>query len=554
MANYPGSKKIFFIFAFSGCFFAESAALAKSCGTVKVVAGETCQTLKVKFDLAGCGDASFERETKIDCHHRSASVLLKTDLYRYNSELFSSTNKSGKITWEVIGQMTQSDRDQVADLGSPLLPFMNLPKVATQASQPVVKSYEPVWDDETPGPPVRIQQESPGGRSLASVSSTLSDPGDSDISKETHFSKSSFDSLTSGLTFDVMLDGYYSYNFNQPQPIVPAANPSFLLPNTSVRAYDFYHNTLALNVAEITVKRSSPELSFTADFDFGPQADFNAVGLVSSSVRASSIRSADAVSKTLGQIFLTYTPDWAPRLILEFGKMASHLGYESWKSKDSWQYSRSTSYSFGLPFWHTGLHLGYDVVPDKVSFSGYVYNSWNSIYENNASKTLGAQLDWTPSETFELVYNYISGPEQTGNDTNLKWVHEANLSWTLGSRVSLALETVYGHEDGVTLADASVVNTDWIGAYLALKFEASPRYSISPRFEVYRDTTGANLGGDAQTLYGITLTNSLKVAEGFEARLELREDASTYGQEFTGATGPSNNQTTVTLGLIYSTD
>jgi hypothetical protein len=116
----------------------------------------------------------------------------------------------------------------------------------------------------------------------------------------------------------------------------------------------------------------------------------------------------------------------------------------------------------------------------------------------------------------------------------------------------LAFDTVYGHEDGVVVSDGSITNTDWMGAYLAAKWSLSSKAFVSPRIEVYRDTSGANLGGDPQTLYGLTLTSSYKVAEGLETRLEFRGDASTYGQRFRGATGLSNNQTTVTLGVIYT--
>jgi hypothetical protein len=219
-----------------------------------------------------------------------------------------------------------------------------------------------------------------------------------------------------------MFDGYYSYNLNQPLSVTPIATPYLITPNTNIRGYDFYHNNIALNVAEISVKKKGTEISFTADLDFGPQADFNAASLVLNASAGPSIGSVDPVSKVLGQAFLTYTPLWAPNLTVDFGKMSTHLGYESWKSKDNWQYSRSTLFIFGKPLWHTGLHVGYSLMPKTFMLSAYVYNSWNSIYENNSSKTLGAQLKWTPSEAFAFAYNYIGGPEQAANDLNLRVV------------------------------------------------------------------------------------------------------------------------------------
>ncbi|MEO7165143.1 MAG: outer membrane beta-barrel protein, partial [Bdellovibrionia bacterium] len=493
--------------------------------------------------LAGCGDASYERGTKVQCHDRSASVLLKTDLFRYNAELFSSVGKSGKISWEVIGQMTQSELDQVADLGPPL-PFVKPPKIkiTPPVIKPVVNSDEELKEEEVSEAVEEVKLESGGDRKIASLG--IANPNPYAVKEAS----------PSDLSFSLMLDGYYSYNLNQPPAIVSAVTPYLISPNTNIRAYDFYHNTFSLNVAEITVKKTSPEISFTADLDFGPQAEFLAAGMTPFAIGGPRIGPAEAVSKVLGQIFVTYTPTWAPNLTIGFGKMASHMGLEGWKSRDNWQYSRSTIFLFGLPRWHMGVSAGYYLLPKNLSLSAYVYNSWNSIYDNNATKTLGAQLNWTPSDSFSFIYNYIGGPEQPGNDTNMRTVHEASFSWKLDSGTLLALETVVGHEDGITLADTSIVNTDWIGAYFSAKYSLSSRFYISPRLEIYGDLTGANLGGDQQTLFGFTLTNSFKVAEGFEARLELREDASTYGQRFNTISGLSNNQTTITLGVIYSMD
>jgi hypothetical protein len=333
-------------------------------------------------------------------------------------------------------------------------------------------------------------------------------------------------------------------------------------PNTNLRAYDFYHNNIALSVGEITVKKTGHEISFTADLDFGPQADFNAAGVLSptgpnlaqANQGGPTIESVEEVSKVIGQIFLTYTPTWARDLTIEFGKMATHMGYEGWKAKDNWQYSRSTLFLFGIPLWHTGLHLGYNLVPQKLSVSGYVYNGWNTVYEVNGDKTLGAQLKWTPSEALTWIYNYIGGPEQPLNNSDKTTVHESNFALTLSPVVSLALEAIYGHEANAPLIDGSIVNADWMGGYVASKFSLTPKYFISPRFEVYRDNSGANLGGPPQTLYSATLTQSYKVTEGLETRLELRADASTYKQRFISANGLSNNQSTVTLGVIYSTE
>ena len=84
------------------------------------------------------------------------------------------------------------------------------------------------------------------------------------------------------------------------------------------------------------------------------------------------------------------------------------------------------------------------------------------------------------------------------------------------------------------------------------KLQLLPRYYISPRFEVYRDTHGYTVGGPAQTIHGYTLTNGLVVTQGLETRVEFRYDHSTYGQRFVKHDGFSKDQFTTTVALMYT--
>jgi hypothetical protein len=520
-------------------FWAEAEVLAKSCGSVILVSGQACPNLKLKFDLAGCGDASFERETKIECHGDSASAQLNTDLYRYNVELFANPSNGEGPKWEIIGELTQSELDQFASLKSPL-PLMDKNQELRVSKAEILAPTQPEEGDSVNAPP-----SEGGGRSIASVGLAESAPVSHSSLKEAN---------SSGLTVSVMIDGYYSYNFNKPKAIDPEGQHPLITPTNNLRAYDFYHNNIAINVGEITIKKKGEEGSFTADLDVGPQSDYNAAGngLMLSESGGPQVHGVDEVSKTFGQLYLTYTPLWAPHFILDVGKMATHLGAEDWKSKENWQYSRSVIFTMGLPRWYMGVHLGYELVPEKLQLGGFLYNSINSIYEANATKSLGLQLKYKLSPRFHIAYNFLAGPEEPDNDTYFKTFHEVNFSWDVTPSFAVIGEGLYGRQDQALLVDESRANTVWMGAYLAVKYNFTHKFSVSPRFEVYKDTMGGNLGGGPQSLYSATWTNSYFITQGLETRLEVRQDISSSPKRFITGQGLSNQQGTVALAFIYS--
>lgn len=347
------------------------------------------------------------------------------------------------------------------------------------------------------------------------------------------------------VSFNGFFDGYYASNFNSPKPTSglsssPVSAAAIPPANNTYRYYDTYHNQLTLNLAELTVKAAYDDVSFLVDFDFGPFADLNA----SSSSPSGAV--VDESSKNIGQAVVTYKPKNS-RFTFDIGKMYSHLGVETVKSKDNFNYSRSILFSYALPFWHTGAHVGYDLLPGKLQTGLYVYNGWNTQYDVNRSKTLGAQIRWTPSEAFALVYNFIGGPERADSESDMKTVHELNVSATLSGSTTLIADAVYGAEEN---AGPLRIRAQWSGALLGLRFQIDDVSFFSPRFEVYRDQDGSSLGGTPQTIESVTLTYGKEIAKGFETRLEARGDFSNESS-FAKDVGTANSQTTVLVaGLL----
>ena len=471
-------------------FFVMGSAHAESCAKVEVLS-DACLPSSIKASLENCEDDLIGIQ-KPKCNGDEMIVTL-----RGKDSDYLVTLKKNSDAWGGWGVASEKEIDH----------------------RPTAKTL-PKTEHELPTPP------------MASVE--VSNPA----------AKPNEPKVESAFSFAAYFDAYYEYNFNRPKPNGDHS------PQNNLHYYDWYSNQLGLNLAELTIKHTRKESSFVMDLDFGQFADINAStpAVTASGGPTYAPTTIDELSKHIGQAVFTYNPAGAPNWVFEVGKMATHLGLELGKSKDNWNYSRSTIFSFAIPLWHTGMHVGYTVKPNILTASAYLYNGWNTIYENNFTPTYGAQIKWTPNDRFTGVYNYIGGPEQALNSNNWKQVHEANFAYTLNPTVSLASDFVYGNEKAaVPSGDAS-----WYGAQLGMKWQTSPKFYLSPRVEYYRDPQGYTLGGSDQLLYTYTLTESLQLSDGFELRVEQRLDHSNQGNRFIKRDGSTSDQPVVIVGMLYS--
>lgn len=350
------------------------------------------------------------------------------------------------------------------------------------------------------------------------------------------------------LEWHLFADTYYGYNFNQPAAVVApnaASVAASSVPDArnTYRYYDFYHNQISLSLLEFSVLAKYGEVSLLTDLDFGSFADSNAA---SSSASGKSI---DEVSKHLGQAVVMWRPAGS-KFQLDVGKMYSHVGAETVKSKDNFNYSRTVLFAYGMPFWHTGLRLGYELVPEKLQASVYLYNGWNSIYDNNQSKSVGAQLKYSPTPLVTVAYNFLGGPERADSEKDRKTVHELNSSWTLSENLRLLTELLYGEEQGATVA-GSRAKAEWYGGFAALKAALSDLSYISPRFEIFRDQHGSILSGGPQTIKSGTLTYGHTLTRGLDLRAEGRWDSSSRNV-FSKGLASKDSQTTILAALLFT--
>jgi len=462
---------------------------AAPCVSIEVL-NDRCDGTSFKADLAGCEDDLVALQ-RIRCSEDQIQMTIrgKTSDYRV-------TLKNEKGAWNTAWKVDSE---------------IEVPHRRTEKTLPKTEH------ERTPSPPATLLIPEP----------EASTPGEPKVS--------------SAITFQGYFDAYAEMNFNRPSPASIGAQ-------NNLRYYDNYANQISLQLAELTIKHVRKETTFVMDLDFGNFADLNTQTARLYSSGGPEFYATNEVTKHIGQAIFTYTPSKAPRWIFEVGKMPTHVGLELMKAKDNWNYTRSTLFGFGGPFWHTGAHIGYTLIPNQLSLGTYLYNGWGTTTDSNFMPSYGFQLKWTPNERLTWIYNALTGPEQATNNQLWKTVHESNLSYTITPTLSFASDFLYGMEqqDGAP-------NKTWYGAQLGLKWQTSPTYYVSPRIEFYRDPHGYTLGtGEGQSLATYTLTQSYLLSEGFEFRLEGRLDQSTLNTRFITRDGTSATQPTVLLGVLYT--
>jgi hypothetical protein len=208
-------------------------------------------------------------------------------------------------------------------------------------------------------------------------------------------------------------------------------------------------------------------------------------------------------------------------LTVDEGKLVTHMGYEVIESKDNANYSRSLLFAWAVPYYHTGVRLGY-------TFSGmfaatlHIVNGWNSIVDYNESKSFGLALNFTPLTTTNIVLNLVAGHENlTRIESGARNVADLIINHQLSDAFSIAINADYG--EAQTYGGLRV----WKGVAAHGRFAVSDKNAVAVRGEIFDDPRGYALGlGPKSDVKEVTGTYEYKFADALVLRGELRYDVS----------------------------
>jgi hypothetical protein len=205
------------------------------------------------------------------------------------------------------------------------------------------------------------------------------------------------------------------------------------------------------------------------------------------------------------------------RTWVDGGVFLSHIGSESWVSRDNPTYTRSLIADYS-PYYQSGVKLTWQATP-TLSVLATVVNGWQIISENNEAKSVGARVDWTPSPRFSLGYYNLFGDEQPDSlPSRQRFFNGVTAKVTPTDRWTLV-----GTLDVGTQETADGDATWWGGALIA-RVQATPRVAIVARAEAYEDADQVIIvtGGDAFRATGASLGIDVAPRAGLLWRSELR--------------------------------
>ncbi len=347
---------------------------------------------------------------------------------------------------------------------------------------------------------------------------------------------SPFDSIS----INGFVDGYYGYNFQHPHGVaasVPLGSTGSEL--TPFRAFDAPTNALSLNMIELTLAKApsadNSRLGFNLTFGYG-----NAMNVVNSADPAGL-----GFAQYLKEGYLSWLAPVGKGLQVDFGKFVTQHGAEVIETGANWNYSRGILFTYAIPFYHFGARAKY-TFNDKYNFTAYVVNGWNDIKDNNTGKTGGFQFGWNPTKKISVIQNYMVGPEQLNDNSDIRQLWDTVVTYTPTSKLSLMWNFDYGRD--TPFGTTSPVWWSGIAAYA--KYAFNEKYAFIGRYEFYDDHNGFTTGGTPQDLNEFTLTFERLISKHLITRWEFRRDMSNQPTMLKGGT-PVTDQNTVLGGLVY---
>ncbi len=332
-------------------------------------------------------------------------------------------------------------------------------------------------------------------------------------------------------TVNVLLDGYYEYNFNRPANHV-----------NTLRVLDPSSNSFTVNQGVVMVERSPDvaqgrRLGVRLDLMFG-QSTENLSGNTADEPRTAPYRN-------IYQAYGTYVFPVGRGLNVDFGRFSSPIGIETAYAKDQMNYTRSLLYT-ALPLYHTGVRASYKI-NDSTTATWMLVNGMNQTEDFNGFKSthlmvarsFGTKLNWTGG--------YYVGREGRDALDGRAHIADTYFTWKATDRLTLAGEGDYF----ISRAMAGAAPAHMTGGAGYVRYQLRRSLFASSRYEYISDR-GAVFGGAAQAVKEITLTAGYQPTPGFEIRWEFRRDFSNRGF-FPGRTTGivSKEQNTALIGLLW---
>lgn len=263
------------------------------------------------------------------------------------------------------------------------------------------------------------------------------------------------------ISYGGFVDSYYAYDFGRPKNI-----------DRAFTTQAARHNEFNVNLAYVEVKASGPRVRGRLALQAGTSVQVNYSG----EPRVGTVSGPD-LSRFIQEAVAGYAI--TPTLWVDGGIFLSHIGEESFISRDNLTYTRSLSADY-TPYYESGVKLTWQATP-RLTALLTVVNGWQNISENNQDKGVGARLDYAPSASTTFSYYDFFGNE--AGSGLLRAFNGVGVKSNLASNVTVQWNFDYG-----TQKKAAGGHSAWWSSALVSKRQLTPQVGISARGEYYHDS------------------------------------------------------------------
>ena len=302
------------------------------------------------------------------------------------------------------------------------------------------------------------------------------------------------------LVVEGYVDAYYSYSTNHP---LDGDRPYFVSYNRD--------NEINVNLAYISLKYTTDRVRATFTPGFGTYMNAN---------YASERQTLqNLLEASVGVRLFKNKGVW-----LDAGVIGSPYTNESAYSFDQIPYTRSLG-SENVPYYLTGAKL---TVPLSEKWIVYLYllNGWQVIQAQHDPLDFGSQLEYKPSDKWDVNWNTYLGNESSATNPEYKTRYFTDLyaTYTPTPRWSFTADGYIGWQK--LYEDGGLTSRRWWNANLCGKYSFNARNSLSARIEHFDDPYQILVAPVTKVsgfrLSGASLGYNLAVTDDVLFRLESR--------------------------------
>lgn len=264
------------------------------------------------------------------------------------------------------------------------------------------------------------------------------------------------------------------------------------------RAYDRHHNSMLINVANLTLERLPATEKVAAGFHAEAWLGPNAAVVKSNGLDL-------GPDEDIWQAYAILNLPLAKKetyLQLKGGKMATLLGVEVGEDILNPNWAIGYQDIFLEPFTETGVELDGKFSP-KWDAELRLTNGWDQVVDVNLSKSVMVRVGYMPDDKTLIALVGYAGPEQPNNNSNLRSGANLVASRKFGA-AGVQLQLDHGGEEG---AATNGGYAKWYAAGTWLTYDVAKSATIALRGDYMNDRDGARTSG----VLGFPTNNGLKV-------------------------------------------